>query len=76
MNNRKFKEEDKDPKQKAIEIVPIIVAAIVLIIALSLKEFSVLKIALLAFAALIGVGMYVFVLIREIINRRKNKRDK
>ena len=74
MDKRKLQQEEKDPKQKAIEIVPIIIAAIALIIALSLKTFSVLKIVLLCVAALLGVGMYIFVLVREIINRRKNKR--
>ena len=71
MNKRKFEPEEKDPKQKAVEIIPIIIAAILLIVALSLKEFSALKISLLVAAAFLGVGMYIFVLIRELLQRKK-----
>lgn len=74
MNKRNFNQDERSPKEKAIEIVPIIIAAILLVIAMSLKEFSVLKIVLLVAAALIGVGMYLFVLVRELIQRKRNKK--
>ncbi len=74
MNKRNFNQDERSPKEKAIEVVPIIVAAILLVIAMSLKEFSVLKIVLLVAAAFIGVGMYLFVLVRELIQRKRNKK--
>ena len=74
MNRGNQPEKEKTPKEKAIEIVPAIVAGILLLLGMYFTDET-LKIIFCGLALVVGVGMYLFLLVREIITRRKNKRD-
>jgi len=73
MNNGKFPQEDKSSKEKALEIVPAIVAGIFLL--LGMYFTGTLKVVFCAIAGVIAIGAYLVVLVREIINRRKKKKN-
>ena len=72
MNNRKFPQEEKSSKEKALEIAPAIVAGIFLL--LGMYFTGTLKVVFCTIAGVIAIGAYIVVLIREIINRRKRKK--
>ena len=75
MNNRKIEPEERSDKQKALEIMPAIVAGILLLLGMYFKDPT-LKVVFCSLAAAIGIGAYLVVLIIEIINRRKKKNGK
>lgn len=72
MNNSKIPQEEKSPKEKALEIAPAILAGIFLL--LGMYFTGTLKIVFCTIAGVIAVGAYLVVLVREIINRRKRKK--
>ena len=73
MNNDKFSQDERSPKQKALEILPVIVSGIFLLLGMYFNNFT-LKVVFCVIAAVICVGAYLVVLVREIINRRKKRK--
>lgn len=75
MDNKNFQYDEKSAKEKALEVVPAIVAGIFLLLGMYFNNWT-LKIVFCSIAVVIGVGMYIFVLTKEIRNRRKKKKEK
>ena len=72
--NNKFEQKEKSPREKALEIVPAIIGSICLIIGMAVEDYT-LKLIFLFIAAGIGVIVFLFLLIREIVNRIKKRRN-
>lgn len=73
MNNRNQHQDERTPKEKAIEIAPAILGVIFLVLGMYLKNET-LKMVFYILAAAVCIVAYIFVLIKEIIRRRKNKK--
>ena len=73
MDNKNFQQDEKPAKEKAMEIIPAIVAGIFLL--LGMYFTGTLKIVFCTIAGVIAVGAYLVVLVREIINRRRKKKQ-
>ena len=74
MDNKKINQDEKSAKEKAIEVVPAILAAIFLLLGMYFNNTT-LKIVFCSLAVVIGLGMYLFLLIREIIQRKRRKKE-
>lgn len=71
MNNEKRPQVEKNDKEKALEIIPAILGGIFLILGMAFND-STLKMVFFALAAAVGGGAFIVVLIKELINRKKN----
>lgn len=75
MYNRKNEPDTRTDKEKALEIIPVIVGGIFLVLGLFINNFT-LKIVFFALAAAVGVGAYIVALVRELITRKRKKNGK
>lgn len=71
MKKQDFNQEEKSAKQKALEIIPAIVAGICLLLGMYFEGTP--KVVFCVLAAVIGIGAYIVVLIKELIDRKRKK---